>query len=183
LVDDVHSSAKSRKTGVKVSHVEQDFVLGSLKRTIWGFRDFTGRTRRVDLLIYWIVAAPLSLIVTVNLSKILAWQASLVVDLIIYAAIAIPGFALCVRRLHDQDRSGRWALLFPIGFGYEILKSMWLIIDQEVIHAITYPLPEMVIWADFPVKLAVLILSLWPGTAGENRFGPNPRPKTTTDRR
>ncbi|MGV3478418.1 MAG: hypothetical protein ACO1O3_00600, partial [Sphingobium sp.] len=63
---------------------EPDVLVASLKRTVLGFRDFSGRSRRADVVCYWIVASAASLILSVNLSKILPWQAAVLVHLVVY---------------------------------------------------------------------------------------------------
>jgi uncharacterized membrane protein YhaH (DUF805 family) len=59
---------------------------------------------------------------------------------------AVPWAALMVRRLHDMDRTGEWAVLalVPVGF------------------IVPFPMVGLVIWGTRP------------GTPGPNRFGPDP---------
>ena len=66
--------------------------------------------------------------------------------LIVILPHAVPWAALMVRRLHDMDRAGEWAViaLVPVGF------------------IVPFPLVGMVIWGSRP------------GTPGPNRFGPDP---------
>ena len=44
-------------------------------------------------------------------------------SLIYLAATIIPVIALCVRRLHDTDRSGAWALLYLVPFVFACLEG------------------------------------------------------------
>ena len=59
---------------------------------------------------------------------------------------AVPWAALMVRRLHDLDQPGAWALLALLPFGF----------------IVPFPLAALVIWGSRP------------GTPGPNRFGPDP---------
>lgn len=61
----------------------------------------------------------------------------------------IPSIAVTVRRLHDRDMSGWWYLGFTVA---GILPLVGLI-----------------------ASLVFLVLLLLPGTAGSNRFGPDPK--------
>lgn len=59
---------------------------------------------------------------------------------------AVPWAALMVRRLHDMDQPGVWALLALMPFGF----------------IVPFPLAGLVIWGSRP------------GTPGPNRYGPDP---------
>lgn len=79
----------------------------------------------------------------------------------------LPFPALFVRRLHDQDKSGWWSLLllaliigsvvFGEDFPGQTDQSIWLVLTFGIL------------------LVALLILSFWHGSDGENRFGPDPR--------
>ena len=64
-------------------------------------------------------------------------------------AVAIPGIAVTVRRLHDRDMSGWWYLGF-------IVASLVPLIG-------------------FIASIAFLVVLFLPGTDGPNRFGPDPK--------
>src|SRR5260221_3872088 len=83
-------------------------------------------------------------------------------------ALVLPGLAVSVRRLHDLDRTGWWMLLI---FGPTI--GVWVLIG----------LNSIVGWWDFLPIIPIIggvgwiVLLIWkctPGTAGPNRFGPDP---------
>lgn len=150
--------------------------LALLKRTITGVVDFAGRSRRTELICYWIAAALLEAVIRFIGSVVLPWKASLVVGLILQIMLAIPIFALFARRLHDQDRSAWWALILPVMLGLNVLQSLrFIALDSEKLPSIPEPGLAFVLWIGPPLVLAVLILSFLPGTKGENRFGQDPR--------
>jgi uncharacterized membrane protein YhaH (DUF805 family) len=84
-------------------------------------------------------------------------------------------FALCVKRLHDRDRTGWWVLLQGI-----------LLVAAVILIAMAIALPEEQKTAGFVVAgivgTAAFAISLWlfieigflRGTHGPNRFGPDP---------
>ena len=72
-----------------------------------------------------------------------------------WLAIIVPSIAVTVRRLHDRDMSGWWYL------GFFIAGFIPLI--------------------NFVSGIAFLVLMLLPGTAGPNRFGPDPKDPANAD--
>lgn len=85
---------------------------------------------------------------------------------------AYPGIAVMVKRLHDRDRSGWWAvLLYALTFLGDLMEVAGL--------AGTEKNPSMLFWiwaVPFIVlALAFLIdLGFMRGTVGDNRYGPDP---------
>lgn len=74
------------------------------------YANFKGRARRQE---YWMFAfINLIIILILNTIDRVAFSADMAILSSIYGlAILIPGIAVAVRRLHDTDRSGWWALL------------------------------------------------------------------------
>ena len=105
--------------------------------------DFRGRASRAE---YWwfllfggLVAVPANL------------AGSDLIPYLVTGILLLPRLAVTVRRLHDTDRSGWWALLSLVGW---IPGTRWWVIA----------IPTLVlVW--FMVQK---------GDAGENRHGPNP---------
>lgn len=70
--------------------------------------------------------------------------------LVIYWLFAlIPGIAVVIRRLHDRDMSGWWYLGFIVA--------------------------SMIPFVSFIAGIALLVITLLPGTPGPNRFGEDPK--------
>jgi len=84
-------------------------------------------------------------------------------------ALAIPGYFIAIKRLHDRNKSGHWLWLFCLAPGVLNLLGK-LAVAQGA------PLVGIVI------MLASIGISIWgfvdvaclPGTSGPNRFGPDP---------
>lgn len=75
---------------------------------------------------------------------------ALVILYVLYALAAfIPSIAVTVRRFHDRDMSGWWYL------GLALAGAIPLI--------------------GFLASIALFVLMVLPGTAGSNRFGPDPK--------
>lgn len=74
------------------------------------YANFKGRARRQE---YWMFAfINLIIILILNTVDRVIFGSSMAILSSLYGlAILIPGIAVAVRRLHDTDRSGWWALL------------------------------------------------------------------------
>jgi len=129
--------------------------------------DFKGRSRRMEywsfaLLNFVVYAALVGLAIALG-APLMEMQTNpaaaegfggvagiFLVLLGLYAlAVLIPSIAVVIRRLHDRDMSGWWFL------GY-IVASLIPIIN-------------------FIAGIALLVFMFLPGTAGPNRFGPDPK--------
>jgi uncharacterized membrane protein YhaH (DUF805 family) len=85
-----------------------------------------------------------------------------IMDITLGLALLSPTLAVTVRRLHDRDRSGWWAVLFApiLYFGFFPPQH------GDPLAALLYP--------GLIAMLAGLIMLVSAGTEGANRFGPDP---------
>lgn len=93
------------------------------------YANFKGRARRQE---YWMFAF-INLIIMLILNTIdrVAFSADMAILSSIYGlAILIPGIAVAVRRLHDTDRSGWWALLGLIPIVGTIILIVMMCFDS-----------------------------------------------------
>ena len=95
------------------------------------YADFTGRARRMEYWMFFVLNIAVSVVANI-LDGILGlggmiWMYGPFTVLAMLALI-IPGIAVGVRRLHDQDKSGWWLLLafVPIIGGLVLLVFMFL---------------------------------------------------------
>nr|WP_280451342.1 DUF805 domain-containing protein [Veillonella montpellierensis] len=86
-----------------------------------------------------------------------------------YLLLAIPGWAVSVRRLHDINKSGWWVLislilsiLGTLGFIYNFMHENWWMLTQFMSGILS-------------LYLSYCILRR--GDPQANRFGPNPVPE------
>ncbi|EHI0584902.1 DUF805 domain-containing protein [Escherichia coli] len=73
---------------------------------------FSGRARRKEYWMFTLINAIVGAII--NVIQLILGLEFPFLSLIYLAATIIPVIALCVRRLHDTDRSGAWALLYLV---------------------------------------------------------------------
>ena len=78
---------------------------------------------------------------------------------------------LFVRRLHDQDRSGLFALILPLFVCLKLYAQ--ILYDEGRLPVPNFGPPLNALELGLVVLFWVLVL--WPGTNGDNRFGPSPR--------
>jgi uncharacterized membrane protein YhaH (DUF805 family) len=94
-------------------------------------------------------------------------------------AVFIAGIAVCIKRLHDRDRSGWWLLLFYVG------PVAVALIGRFIFWAAADTVGMSAEWSYLGLRLCILggfALVIWGfveigcrrGTAGYNRFGPDP---------
>lgn len=80
--------------------------------------NFKGRARRKE---FWMFILFNSIISAALIIISMMVSDSAVVYTIYYLVTALPFIAVCVRRLHDIDRSGWWFLLNMVPFGAFVL--------------------------------------------------------------
>jgi len=106
----------------------------AIRSALHGYFDFSGRARRSEYW-WWIISVYLGatvlffvaagLLRTTNGSSLLFLAIGL-----LWLFCIIPSFAVLVRRLHDQGRSGAWWLIAFIPFGSLILLGMMFVDGQ-----------------------------------------------------
>ena len=151
-------------------------VVPQLKRSIFLSFTLRGRSRRSELIYYYLASGLLAQIafniffpvqITADGEFSRHWG-HWVVDALIF----IPTPALLVRRSHDQDRTGWWALfVIIVASGLGLVGSL---MGQGA---------DIPIWLGFGgvlVSLSLLVFLLQPGSVGANRFGPDPRLESPT---
>ncbi|HEX3858398.1 MAG TPA: DUF805 domain-containing protein [Pseudolabrys sp.] len=124
---------------------------------------FSGRINRAK---YWL-AAILYIAAFVILGA-LAYAAGaatllIVVLVILYIPMIISGIAVGIKRLHDRDKSGWWLLVFyaaPL-----LLDWIGAWIGMHLLFSL----------ASFAISIWMIVeLGFLRGTAGPNRYGPDP---------
>ena len=127
--------------------------------------------------------------------------AAMLAIVVMSLALVIPSLAVQVRRLHDSDRTGWW-LVVPFAVSMVGQCLFYILRAHDMMHAsmqlqrqIQAIPPDQInilsIWAaewniyriilpwslapSLLANLGLLILFLWPGTKGPNRYGDDPR--------
>jgi len=143
------------------------------------FFSFRGRINRAK---YWLAA--LVFVVADAVLGLVGWVlgnsvAFQVLSFVVNLAVFIAGFAVAIKRLHDRDRSGWWLLLFYGGPGVVIFIALF------IFWAAAGAVGMTAAWANLGLRFCLLggfALGIWGfveigcrrGTAGYNRFGPDP---------
>ncbi len=145
---------------------------------------FEGRSTRSEVASFWLLSA------VVNAFHMNADNPSLLMTIAGVISTLVwdwPWIALFVRRLHDQDRTGRWAWLNggliamtvaglwtgPAGNGPNISIDWWFFRTSRQIA--WTPITIIATVVAVTVVLAIWLLFLFRGTTGTNRYGPDPR--------
>lgn len=103
-----------------------------MKLALSRYADFSGRSRRMEYWMFFLLNIGVSIVATI-LDGILGMSGMIAgaygpLSVIAMLALLVPGIAVAVRRLHDQDKSGWWLLLafIPILGGLVLLVFMFL---------------------------------------------------------
>lgn len=144
------------------------------KRPIEKYADFTGRAARAEY--WWYVLALIIIYILVRIVESIFGVNRMVfgvygpLTLLIAAATIVPNLAVGVRRLHDTDRSAWWLLLLV-----PYLVSAFLMVEAYAAGSMAgFGAAGLVGLVGLVCCLIFLALMVLPGTAGSNRFGPNP---------
>lgn len=128
--------------------------------------DFSGRSRRTEFWLFWLVALILQMIA--SYIDTATGQRNMIsgmgpVTLVVTFILLMPAATVGIRRLHDIGRSGWWMLLFGLPYlGWMVSIESG---SQSVIAAIALLLGSVIL----------LVLLVQPGTPADNAFGPDPK--------
>ena len=148
-----------------------------LRRTVTSVTDFSGRSRRTEMIYYWFASALVGVVLNFAISTVVSFETSLLFANALNLVVMAPMFALFVRRLHDQGKSGWWGLLLPVS----VLLSIPRVLAElhgDVAEIIAQKITPTGIVAGLCGR-AVFVLCLLPGTDGTNRYGYDPRLEET----
>jgi uncharacterized membrane protein YhaH (DUF805 family) len=138
--------------------------------------DLKGRGRRLEAGAVLLVFLALPHWSAEILSSFLPWQVTAVAEAGVRGCLGVLLVMATIRRLHDQDRSGRWAALLVAGL---------LLLVPDYIDYLQMDWWEIRLWEmeqfHWLQAAAVFLLLPYPyflavsGTIGPNRYGRDPR--------
>ncbi|MEN7537205.1 DUF805 domain-containing protein [Aurantiacibacter flavus] len=141
---------------------------------------FGGRIARTSFVIrvaiivgsVWIVSAPLSSFLSTS-SKTLK-DAYLALSLVFLAVCALGLASAYIKRLHDIGLRGFWAVLFVLALPCLVIEAAEIYTNYRYLQdesADAYSILGIIV----PLVFAMpLLIAMWRGEKGENRFGPAP---------
>ena len=136
---------------------------------------FPGRSTRSEVLSYALAAVMVQVALSLVFIFALDFEPRMLARKALAVLIAVPVPALIARRCHDSGRSGAWAGLAVLPFVLWLLRSILARtagIEARIrFDSFAWPLDVLATLA----SLGILILIALPGSAGPNRFGPDPR--------
>jgi uncharacterized membrane protein YhaH (DUF805 family) len=138
--------------------------------------DLSGRGRRLETGSLLLLLLLFPNFVARILSNWLPWEATAVIEAAMRLGFAIMLVTGMVRRLHDQDRSGRWAWLLVGGLALlapdyvEYLQMDWSEVAEWEMERFHW----LQVAGDLLLAPCAWFLAV-PGTIGPNRWGPDPR--------
>ena len=144
--------------------------LAHLRRIITSWGDFKGRSQRSEFLAFLVLMMALSAAAFV-LAGLLSGRFVVPYGHYFQFGLWLLAIPLFVRRLHDQNRSGWFALILPVLLALKLYERFEL--DAGRLLAPNLGFPYNVLMLGLVVVFWVLLF--WPGTDGENRFGLDPR--------
>ena len=151
-------------------------VVRSFSSTLRGTLVFSGRSTIRDVIYFWLAAGLVTLPVYSAILATLAWDEAVIARLTMEALISLPFFALFIRRLHDQDRTGWWILMLPplMAFNvYQTIHVSFAVLDPQwspvAVQGQAWGLLLL------PFGAASVLFMFLPGTIGPNQHGPDPR--------
>ena len=146
-----------------------------VRRTVALAFSGAGRATRSELVSYALAAAFTMLLVSFVTALVADYPVRALVSNGLTLILAIPVPALLVRRLHDQGRSG-WAVWLALpGFIVWLVRT-GIALSQGMQARIELDRMTWVVdWIVILANVALVLLLALPGTAGPNRFGPDPR--------
>ena len=158
--------------------------MGPVKAIRSCLRQYVGFSRRAPRSEFWWWSICAGLVLSIGLMVLLGMEegdlegadpdagSGSIAGTILWLGFFIPSLAVTVRRLHDTDWSGWWALstalcsaapVYGAAFG---LYALGLAFGRDAVL-----LPYL---AASAISLVVFVRMFFPGTRGDNRFGPAP---------
>jgi len=148
----------------------------SLPPFLQDFLTFRGRMNRARYwgagLILMIVAIVMGLIAGATLTMIqngVAAVALVIITSVAMLALAVPGYFIAIKRLHDRNKSGHWLWLFCLA------PAVLNLLGKLAVAQGAAPVGMVIMLASIGISIWGFVeIACLRGTSGPNRFGPDP---------
>lgn len=143
------------------------------KRPLQKYADFSGRAPRAEYWWYSLAVMILAIVVMI-VENILGLSGTVgpygPLSMLMTLGLLVPGLAVSVRRLHDTNRSAWWLLLI-VPYVLSALLAGYAMASGSMAGLGSAGLVGIIGLICVVVMLVFMVL---PGTAGDNRYGPDP---------
>ena len=143
------------------------------------YADFSGRSSRAEYWLFMLHIAGFTYFLNI-FTVVLAIFAPIVAAIIYiiaccyYLYLLIPCISVTVRRLHDVNLSGLFALVLPVPvFGYFFLHILFAV-SRRLNDFVFFVLFVGVGGISFICWLFITVISCWPSNKNTNKYGANP---------
>ena len=146
----------------------------ALKKNYEDFTDLKGRSRRSELWWNYLVYFIVSLCVSLVLSGVNMYVATIVSFLLQLWVVPIT-----IRRMHDREHSGVWGVaavvISLVTNLYGIYSGINTGSPEQIMRIVSSPTFMGLSIAGFIVNLVILVFSLLDSSKTDNRYGPSPK--------
>ena len=140
------------------------------------YADFSGRAPRAEYWWYALATLLLGLGLTFadNATGLPKIGENGALSLVFTLVTLVPGLAVSVRRLHDIDRTGWWALLNGWSYLFIVLSLLGISIEELMKGQMGLPIAAVIVVGMLVCGITMLVFDITQGTEGSNQYGPDP---------
>lgn len=150
----------------------------AIKTCLRNYAVFSGRARRSEYWYFFLFGVLANIAAGIVQSVINATTGIFApAGWAVWLALLLPAVAVNVRRLHDTNRSGGWA----VGFYFYCLAALAAML-WTALHAPSPPGDRasvtgfaLAVLVGLAYAIFLFVLTVLPGTSGTNRYGPDPK--------
>lgn len=135
------------------------------------YAQFTGRARRAEYWWFFLFGLVVGTVAAV-IDRLLGLT-TVGIGVLVSLGLIVPNLAVTVRRLHDTGRTDWW-LLVPVLLAIPAAVGLIASVSAGATSGAMAALMGVCGTAAFVASLVLLVLYSTRGTAGPNRFGPDP---------
>ena len=101
----------------------------AVRSVLSNYTNFSGRASRSEY--WWWILALIGLQIVIFVISLITPEIGLLLSVVVFFGVIIPGLAVAVRRLHDTGRSGWWLLVAFIPLVGALILLIFLLLDSD----------------------------------------------------